>query len=210
MTAEAKDAAWTWYATGPGHGIQLPSGRLVIPCDHMVGVYFDRQADPYHSHVIVSDDGGETWSIGGIVDEGTNECAVALLEDDRVYINCRNYRGWNARGVAWSSDAGETFSGFRKEDALIEPICQASLVEVADGLVFSNLASTDREKMTLKFSDDGGGSWTGGFVLYAGPAAYSDLVALPDDRVGCLYECGDEGPYERLRFAILQVEEIRG
>ena len=58
VTDEAKDPAWTWYATGPGHGIQLPSGRLIVPCDHMVGVYFDRKADPYHSHVILSDDGG--------------------------------------------------------------------------------------------------------------------------------------------------------
>ena len=25
---------WTWYATGPGNGIQLKSGRLIILCDH--------------------------------------------------------------------------------------------------------------------------------------------------------------------------------
>jgi len=72
ITTEAKDPAWTWYATGPGHGIQLTSGRLVVPCDHIVGRDLDRHRDPYHSHVIVSDDGGATWSIGGIVPEGTN------------------------------------------------------------------------------------------------------------------------------------------
>ena len=101
ITSETKDPAWTWYATGPCHGIQLSSGRLAVPCDHMVGVYFDRKADPYHSHVILSDDGGETWRIGGIVDEGTRT-------------------------------------------------------------------------------------------------------------VGCLYECGDEGPYERLRFAEIELGAIRG
>ena len=168
ITGEAKDPAWTWYATGPGHGIQLPSGRLVIPCDHMVGVTFDRKADPYHSHVILSDNGGESWCIGGIVDEGTNECAVSHLDDGRVYINYRNYRGWNARAVAWSANGGETFDDFRREDALIEPICQASLVEVTDGLVFSNPASTVRERMTLRFSADGGDSWVGAHVLHAG------------------------------------------
>ena len=76
ITATTKDPRWTWYATGPTHGIQLASGRLVVPCDHMVGVHFDRQKDPYHSHVIISDDAGASWRIGGIVDEGTNECAV--------------------------------------------------------------------------------------------------------------------------------------
>src|SRR4051794_5806485 len=34
VTKDVKDAKWTWYATGPGVGIQTSSGRLVIPCDH--------------------------------------------------------------------------------------------------------------------------------------------------------------------------------
>ncbi|MBK35123.1 MAG: glycosyl hydrolase [Gemmatimonadetes bacterium] len=210
ITDQAKDLAWTWYATGPGHGIQLPSGRLVIPCDHMVGVYFDRKADPYHSHVILSDDGGMSWCIGGIVEQGTNECAVALPEEGKLYVNCRNYRGWNARGVAWSDDQGETFTDFRKEDVLIEPICQASLVEVPGGMVFSNPASTTRERMTLRFSGDGGQTWMGALVLHPGPAAYSDLVSLPDGDVGCLFECGDEDRYERLRWTRRSVESIHG
>ena len=37
LAAQTKDPSWTWYATGPGHGIQLASGRLVVPCDHIVG-----------------------------------------------------------------------------------------------------------------------------------------------------------------------------
>ena len=76
ITSDVKDPSWTWYATGPTHGIQLTlgpkAGRMLIPCDHMVGKYFDRQRDPYHSHVIYSDDHGASWHIGGIVDEGTN------------------------------------------------------------------------------------------------------------------------------------------
>jgi sialidase-1 len=31
ITAAVKQPDWTWYATGPGHGIQLRSGRLVVP-----------------------------------------------------------------------------------------------------------------------------------------------------------------------------------
>ena len=31
ITAQVKRPDWTWYATGPGNGIQLRSGRLVIP-----------------------------------------------------------------------------------------------------------------------------------------------------------------------------------
>lgn len=208
ITAAAKNPAWTWYATGPCHGIQLESGRLVMPCDHMVGVYFDHRVDPYHSHVILSDDGGATWRIGGIVERGTNECAVAEIDDGCIYINCRNYRDWNARVASWSEDAGETFGLGKRQDTLLEPVCQASVIEVEGGLAFSNPASTSRERMTLRISRDGGSTWSRGYLLYEGPAAYSDLVMMGDKRVGCLYECGEERPYDRLRFEIRSVEEI--
>ena len=81
VTAQVKAPEWTWYATGPCHGIQLGSGRLVVPCDHIVGLHHDARRDPYHSHVILSDDGGESWRIGGLVDEGTNECCVVETAD---------------------------------------------------------------------------------------------------------------------------------
>jgi len=125
ITKDVKDPSWTWYATGPTHGIQLRSGRLLIPCDHIVGQHFDRRRDPYHSHVIYSDDHGASWQVGGIVDQGTNECAVEELADGSVYINCRNYVGEKRRAVAWSQDQGNTFTQFRWEAGLIEPICQA-------------------------------------------------------------------------------------
>ena len=38
ITATTKEPNWTWYATGPGAGIQLHSGRLVISCDHIEAV----------------------------------------------------------------------------------------------------------------------------------------------------------------------------
>ena len=34
ITKTVKADDWSWYATGPGAGIQLKSGRLVAPCDH--------------------------------------------------------------------------------------------------------------------------------------------------------------------------------
>ena len=38
ITTSAKRKHWSWYATGPGAGIQLErgkhKGRLIIPCDH--------------------------------------------------------------------------------------------------------------------------------------------------------------------------------
>ena len=212
ITATTKDPSWTWYATGPTHGIQLVSGRLLVPCDHMVGVYFDRKRDPYHSHTIVSDDGGESWRIGGIVDEGTNECAVIETADESIYINCRNYRGDKRRASARSTDGGDSFAPRIWEDGLPEPICQGSLVSLpgADGTwpsdraLFANPASTEaRRNLTLRITEDGGRSWAVLRSLYEGPAAYSDLAVVAAGEVLCLYERGAESAYETLTVARL-------
>jgi len=219
ITSTTKDPSWTWYATGPTHGIQLTSGRLVIPCDHMVGVHFDRQKDPYHSHVIISDDGGVNWRIGGIVDEGTNECAIIETADGSLYINCRNYRGEKRRASARSVDGGDSFAQRLWEDDLPEPICQGSLLSLpaiagapvdaqpSDRALFANPASsTARRDLTLRSSEDGGRSWTVLRSLYAGPAAYSDLAVTADGAtVLCLYERGAESPYETLTLARLSL-----
>lgn len=209
ITQDVKDPSWTWYATGPGHGIQLQSGRLLIPCDHMIGVHFDRKRDPYHSHVIYSDDHGQTWQMGGSVQNGTNECEVAELADGTVYINCRNYVGDKRRAIALSHDGGNTFADFRWQEELIEPICQASVITLeGNTLVFANPASTSRENLTVRLSNDGGVSWSAGFVLHAGPAAYSDLVVQEDGLIGCLYERGNENPYEQLMYARFEKDSL--
>ncbi len=58
ITAEVSRPGWTWYATGPGHGVRLRSGRLLIPCDHKTENATRDEAHLYCSHVIWSDDGG--------------------------------------------------------------------------------------------------------------------------------------------------------
>ena len=202
ITESVKDPLWTWYATGPCHGIQLDTGRLVVPCDHIVGLHLDRSRDPYHSHVIYSDDRGATWQLGGNVEAGTNECAVAQLYDGSLYINCRNHVGGTRRAVARSHDQGQTFAQFEWDQTLIEPVCQGSLESLTGGqLLFANPASTRRERMTVRLSSDGGRTWPTAQTLHPGPAAYSDLAALPNGELCCLYENGDGQPYEMLTLA---------
>ncbi len=66
ITRDVKEPSWTWYATGPGHGIQLRVGRLLVPCDQRVGVHFEPRREPVRSHVILGDDGGRHWRIGAL------------------------------------------------------------------------------------------------------------------------------------------------
>lgn len=197
ITASVKRADWTWYATGPGNGIQLRSGRLIIPCNHVVA-----GSKAMHSHVIFSDDGGRSWQIGGVAPERTNESAVAELADGTLVLNMRSYHGKNRRAVALSRDGGLSWTEFRLDDALVEPVCQGSLISYGKNrLLFSNPADIKRVNLTVRMSRDGGRSWPVARQIYAGPSAYSSLVVLRDGSMGLLYERGEQSPYEQLCFA---------
>ena len=206
ITSFVKKPEWTWYATGPGVGIQTRAGRLVIPGNHADA------AGVHRSHLFYSDDGGRSWTIGAIAAPGTNESQVVELADGRLLHNMRNHppkAPANFRIVGISADGGRTYSGPLAEDrALIEPPAQASIVRYATSdaggrtrLLFSNPASTRRERMTVRVSYDEGRTWAASRVVHEGPAAYSCLVVLRDGWVGLLYERGAKSAYERLTFA---------
>jgi sialidase-1 len=212
ITASTKLPGWTWYATGPGNGIQLRSGRLVIPCDHNTQ---DREGR--YSHVIYSDDHGATWKLGGNAGEKTNECAVAEMRDGGVLLNMRSYHGKHSRAVQRSHDGGLTWDALQLDEKLVEPICQASLVSAVkpgkkpDGkLLFSNPAATTRSHMTVRLSVDDGKTWSASRLLHEGPAAYSSLAVLRDGSFGLLYERGDKKPYERITFAHFDAKWVKG
>jgi sialidase-1 len=220
ITREVKRPNWSWYATGPCHGIQLQAGRLVVPCDHIVFENYNRQ-DPYHSHVIYSDDHGATWQIGGKADEGTNESTVLETADGGLYLNCRNKTrlpdGGNHRAVAWSADHGESFAPSTHDTALLEPLCQASVCRYTTSaehdrnrVLFSNPASRTRDHLTIRLSYDECRSWPVRRLLHAGPAAYSDLCVTREMQVCCLYERGEDGPYERITLARFDLEWLSG
>jgi sialidase-1 len=199
ITKDVKKPEWTWYATGPGVGIQLKSGRLLIPCDSKSDGGKVRE-----SHVIFSDDGGKSWKLGGVVGPQCNESQAVELADGSVMLNMRSFRGNNRRLVALSKDGGETFAKPEEDKELVEPVCQASILRLPGekgGILFSNPASTKREKMTVRLSRDEGKTWAHAKELHAGPAAYSCLVVLPGGEIGCLYERGDKNPYEAITFA---------
>ena len=208
ITSTTKRPDWTWYATGPGNGIQLRSGptagRLLVPCDHI-----EAETRHYYSHCIASDDHGKTWRIvGRTPSHQVNECAVAELEDGSILLNMRNYdRSKRARALSRSNDGGERWSEVIRDPDLPEPICQASMVACDGGrtLVFSNPASRDaRTGMTIRRSRDGGRTWSKGTVLHAGPSAYSSLATIGGvqgtEGLACLYEAGERHPYEEIRF----------
>ncbi len=216
ITASAKDPQWRWYATGPGIGIQMKEGphkgRLVIPCDHST------PTGEYRSHSIHSDDGGKTWAMGGTIAPNVNECQVVELPGGKLLMNLRNYaKGEHARrrAISTSDDGGATWSPVTYDATLIESICQASLIRLthpADAaskgiLLFSNPASDkSRNQMTVRLSRDGGKTWPVSKLLFAGHAAYSNLIELPDGSLACFYERGEKSAYDVMVFHRFRME----
>ena len=218
----------------PGHGIQLQSGRLLMPaCTR--GKKWGR----FHSYAIVSDDHGKTWRAGEVTGEGMNECMAVELPGGGVYMSMRHYRGveagdyeawskdtlaandWNGadrkaikggkvprRAYAVSHDEGETWEACQLDPALIDPRCQAAILRVGDHVVYGGPASTDRENYSLRLSNDSCRTWPVMKTLHAGPAAYSDLTVLADGSIGCLYECGDENKYDTITFERVELDRL--
>ncbi len=232
ITSTAKLPDMTAYWTGPGNGIQLRSGRIVIPSYHVrrlpmearsaldgpddnskIGNIVERLLAPYfYSHMLYSDDGGRSWKLGGNAQPKTGECAVAELSDGSLLLNMRNYYGRGLKATARSRDGGLTWTDPAFDEALTEPVCQASLIRYGrkgDRLLFSNPAAKKRVNMTVRLSEDGGRSWVAHRVLHEGPSAYSSLAELRGGAIACLYERGDKGPYETITFARFSVDWLK-
>lgn len=219
ITTAVKRRDWGWYATGPCNGIQLQRGpqrgRLLIPANHSTLTTSTQVVTC--SHVIFSDDHGKTWQMGGVEAEMTNESTAVELSDGSLLHNMRSYHKKNRRAVARSRDAGLTWSSVALDDALIEPVCQGSILRCTwpengnpSRILFSNPASTKREKLTVRLSYDEGSTWPVSREIQSGPAAYSCLTILPDTSIGCLFERGEKSPYERITLARFPVTWLEG
>jgi sialidase-1 len=198
---------WKVIATGPGHGIQLKSGRLVVPIWLAYGAVGDHK--PSAAGTLYSDDHGKTWQAGDLClpNEGDfgdpNETMITELSDGRVMLVSRSVSKANRKLITTSADGATGWTTPVFHDQLWEPICMASIATHPSGvLLFSNphtlgrakdgqeipAGRGKRENLCIKLSRDDGKTWPINKVLDPGKAAYSDLAILPDGTVLCLYE----------------------
>jgi sialidase-1 len=197
--------SWKWIGLGPPGGLQLSSGRLLIPSYHTTLWKGDGCAS--RGHTIISDDHGATWSIGS-ADFGapflSNECQAVELKNGSVLINARTVSTHRIQVI--SNDGGLTFDEPQQVRGLYEPIegCEGSVVRyleggsVSDALFYSgpNTNGLFRRNMTIMTSRDDGASWAAakGGLVDAGAVSYSSLQVLPSlalagrHDLGLLYE----------------------
>ena len=190
---------WRSYANTPGHALQLTQGahkgRIFVAANHSAGPPQPNFRD-YRAHGFYSDDHGKTWQLANtILYPGGNESTAAETTGGGVLINIRNQSGdVKNRLLAYSSNGGQRWEAVRIATDLPDPVNQGSMINYRTGdgknvLLFSNANSqTKRDKMTVRISEDDGKSWSAGKEIYAGSAAYSDLVVQQNGRIGVLYE----------------------
>ncbi len=210
ITSQVKQPEWRLCLQGPGRGIQLQDGTLVMPAQ-----YKDDENVP-HSFFIYSEDHGATWKPSPPVVTGTNlwttEAQLAELPNGDLLITMRNHDPRKERAWATFSRHTETgkLSGGKWSPvtfALDDPTCMAALVSYRSKsgkhvLLFANPASkARRERMTIYKSLDGGKTWPVSRLIDPRPSADSGLTILPDESIGLLYETGDSIAIERLTFA---------
>lgn len=192
---------WKVLAAGPNHGIQLRSGRLVVPVWISTGTGGNAHR-PSVTATVYSDDQGRTWKAGEIAVPDTpewinpNEAIALELVDGRVMLNVRNESKTHRRLVTYSRDGATGWSTPQFHDQLLEPICMGSLIRLSaqpqsarNRILFSNPhnlerdgqpgtpgVGRDRRNLSVKLSYDEGRTWAVDKVVEPGHGAYSDLA----------------------------------
>ncbi|MFE2261472.1 exo-alpha-sialidase [Streptomyces griseosporeus] len=221
LSDEIRPRGWnSWYATGPGHGIQLTrgphAGRLVF------GVNAESREGgrvrARHAALAVSDDGGDHWRVGAVdswpvAADGTfrqqpSELTPAERADGSVLVSGREQGGTDLghRTQAVSRDGGDGFAApFEALPGLYTPQVQGALLRLGGRLLLSAPADPDRRRtLTVRSSYDGGRTWDSvdrGTRITSDWSGYSDLVAVDADTVGLLYEGGAADARDEIRFA---------
>ncbi len=216
VTSTTKSAGWRWIAPGPAPGIELSSGRLLVP------FYHSGTSSDYHPHVVYSDDDGATWNVGGSIStSGYSECSLVKLTDDKVMMIARNDRGEGKCGVATSSDSGTTWSAIANSDILKDPGCESSFIRytcppeyVKPRLLFANPPTTggfyNRQNVTVRLSYNEGITWPVSKQYFPSKSGYSSLAILPNGKWAILCENGTSTSFDKITFFSDSLENLTG
>lgn len=199
-----EDYDWKVLATGPGHGIQLNSGRLLVPVWLSTGTGGHAHR-PSCVSLIYSDDHGRTWNRGQIVVAHPNpinpsETVPVQLQDGRVMFNIRHESKPRFRGICISLDGVAGWSRITYHEQLPEPVCMGSIIRCTkqpehkrNRILFANPHNPDnreRKNVTVKLSYNEGQTWPVAKSVEPGISGYSDLAVSPGGFAFCFYERG--------------------
>ncbi len=211
LGAFKREINWNVIATGPGHGVQLKNGRLLVPTWLAYGKTRpngERNHSPSVATSIYSDDHGKTWHCGEILPAVLNNMnETAGVEADAGGVIFFTRSGLHNMLFSFSPDGTTNWTNPVAHKGLFTPICFSSVLRISgtpdkSRVLFCNPDSHanpkndssrsrvwfPRENLTVKLSYDECRTWSVSKVIEPGPSSYSDLAVLPDGTILCLYE----------------------
>ncbi|MDO5683810.1 MAG: sialidase family protein [Propionibacteriaceae bacterium] len=213
--AESSDDGETWthrdlttaLKPGTATGMFAASGNGAV-IDHEGGrrllqpFVIRTVAEEHYAAIAHSDDLGQTWTLGDWVGPDCDENKVVGVPGGGVLLHAR---ARPRRRQAWSSD-GVAYGSPEPAPELVDPACNGGLAVWGEHLVCTLLDDpTQRRRVGLRLSSDGGASWSESVLIDAGAAGYSVCAELADGALGVLWEAGD---YAALRFARIEPAEV--
>ncbi|KAL4886721.1 Sialidase [Aspergillus karnatakaensis] len=178
-------AGQAWDAVGPGIGIRLSTGELVVPA----------QA---RNLIARGEPGNRKWEMQ-LVPGGGSEGTIVELPNGQLQRNDRKSGGY--RIVSYGS-IDDGFGEFKQDTGLPDPGCQGSILSYNRGedlnrTIFMNAADkSSRRTMRVRVSyDDDAGKYNYGRKLSDAPVpnsgfmgGYSSMVKTGDYHIGALVE----------------------
>jgi hypothetical protein len=201
---------WALHSPGPGHGIQLDNGRLLMNVAHRRVIVGNTVAERmYGVASVYSDDHGRTWQTTGAVpvsvDYPINEARLVQRDDGTVLINGRAAAGGNRqRIVSVSNDRGLTWSPPKLDGGTgTFNAVDAGMLGYTNGrILFSRPDAPVRYNMTVSISYDDAQSFRYSRVINPNRSYYSDLARLSDGTILLIYGCDGDIPSFPLRVNV--------
>ncbi|WP_373766731.1 exo-alpha-sialidase [Glaesserella sp.] len=225
ITAQVKADWMRFLGTGPGVGIQLKDGSLVMP------IYYTNSNNKQSSAVIISKDGGKTWvrgespndrrleSSGGsrLLNSDSyqlTESQLIELDNGELKMFSRNLNG--SVNISTSKDGGFTWQKeVVADDILLDPYSQMSVIKYSkringkEYVLFANPHSSNRTRVNGKVwlgevQEDGSIEWKYNTTITTGSYAYNSLTELPNGDIGLLYE----ESAEQINYVSFNLQEL--
>ncbi|MDP6722228.1 MAG: sialidase family protein [Pirellulaceae bacterium] len=115
-----------------------------------------------------------------------------------------------SRPILKDHDGGQTWGPVQLVEALQTPVCQGNILryswrEDADRggksrILYCSPAGQGRTHLTIHVSYDEGKTWPVNKLVHAGGSAYSNMIVLPNGKIGILFE---KDGYQTISFTIV-------
>ncbi len=202
---------------GPGHGILLKNGRLLVQVWHRRSISYPQLQRKYGVSTLYSDDQGKTWKNGDYVPLSDtlqgNESRIAEMGNGVILMDARpsGSAKQQKRLISISNNGGKTWTPFEESAKEGFTAVDAGLNMFKYGadsyLISSYPLGPGRQNLVVQASGDGGKIWGLPKLIVNGKVNYSDIAVLKDGSILVLYGRGAPKEVVAIRLTGKWIEE---